>query len=68
MHQQHMPYTSPTKQLSNFFFGLLFYQHFVLFAANVPETLLVFVQVDQRFYTLSTVPKDRIINTRTNGC
>jgi len=46
--------------LSVFFFGLLFLTDvFVLLAADVPGTLLVFVQVDRRFYLLSTVPSTR---------
>jgi len=40
---------------------------FVLLAADVPETLLVFRQVTRHFHTLSTIHKTRVLNMTTNG-
>jgi len=41
---------------------------FVLLSADVPETLLVFVQIDQRVFTCyRTFPQNEAINTTTSG-
>jgi len=60
--------TVQPKCFSNFFFGLLFLTDiFALLSADVPTTLLVFMQVVRRFHTLSTTLKNGFISTTTDG-